>query len=76
MPGMVYDMKSFIESCVERSEELAGNKLQPYRKAGTPFLFESEGEPANDDNDDYYEPEFGVLADIALQVIMKVFLRR
>ena len=60
--AMEYGLESFIDQCLEAYESLAGSNLRPYRRVATPFLpDEEEGEDSA-----------GVLAPIALKVLMKV----
>ena len=59
-----YDMCSYVEQSLEAYEELAGDDFKPYRKSSTPFVADDDDWPEDDKE--------GVLAPIALKVVMKV----
>ena len=61
---MNYDMCAYVEQCLEAYEALAGSNLQPYRPSSTPFVADDDSWPEED--------RTGVLAPIALKVVMKV----
>eukprot|EP00435_Cladocopium_sp_Y103_P009439 s1446_g2.t1 len=64
---MVYDMKPFLQSCVDRYVQLAGRDAKPLKVVTTPFHEERIARPVGD------EPEKkGVLAPIAARVLMKI----
>ena len=63
---MTYDMRSFVEQCLEAYEELAGTNLQPYRNVDTPFIDETTAIPYDE------EDKKGVLAPVAQHILMKV----
>ena len=73
---MKYDMRNFLEQCVERYIELGGNRIKDKLKVvETPFLDESKPEfdenPVKE-NDEIIETLPGVLGDIASAVLMKI----
>ena len=63
--SLMYEMRGFLEQCVERYKELAGPSMKPLRKVATPFIDESR--PAAEESADS-----GVLGPIASKVLMKV----
>ena len=61
---MNYDMCPYVEQSLEAYETLAGDNLRPCRQSSTPFVTNDDAWPEED--------QAGVLAPIALKVVMKV----
>ena len=64
---MIYDMKPFLQSCVDRYVQLAGRDAKPLTHASTPFHDERIARPVADEAE-----KKGVLAPIAARVLMKI----
>ena len=64
---VTYDMKPFLQSCVERYKQLAGEKWANLRPVNTPFHEERIARPVQDE-----EEIKGALQPIASKVLMKV----
>jgi hypothetical protein len=64
---MLYDMKPFLQSCVDRYVQLAGRDAKPIKKVATPCHEERIARPVIDES----EPK-GVLAPIAARILMKI----
>ena len=64
---VTYDMEPFLKSCVDRYVALAGKNAQSLRKVATPFHEERIARPTVEG-----EEKPGVLAPIAMRVLMKV----
>ena len=64
---MIYDMKPFLQSCVDRYTQLAGRDAKPLKHVSTPFHEERIARPVNDEQE-----KKGVLAPIAARVLMKI----
>ena len=64
---MLYDMKPFLQSCVDRYTQLAGRDAKPIKKVATPFHEERIARPVADESE-----KKGVLAPIAARVLMKI----
>ena len=64
---MLYDMKPFLQSCVDRYTQLAGRDAKPMKKVATPFHEERIARPVADESE-----KKGVLAPIAARVLMKI----
>ena len=64
---MLYDMKPFLQSCVDRYVQLAGRDAKPIKKVATPFHEERIARPVADESE-----KKGVLAPIAARVLMKI----
>lgn len=64
---MIYDMKPFLQSCVDRYVHLAGRDAKPLKNASTPFHEERIARPVADEAETK-----GVLAPIAARVLMKI----
>lgn len=58
-----YDMSSFVEQCVDAYVDLARGRMKPLKKVPTPFV---------DENQPWDEASQGILADVALRVLMKI----
>ena len=64
---MKYDMKPFLQSCVDRYVKLAGKDAKPLKHAATPFHEERIARPVASETESK-----GVLAPIATRVLMKI----
>jgi hypothetical protein len=65
---IIYDMKSFLEDCVAKYQELAGNKGEKLQKVDTPFIDES---PLKDEDHETTDKS-ATLQPIASKVLMKI----
>ncbi len=63
---MEYDMRGFMQQCVDKYIELAGLQGTKLKKVSTPFCTAAQLDPL------YDIPGEGVLAPIAARVLMKV----
>ena len=64
---MTYDMKPFLQSCIDRYVTLAGRDAKPLKIVSTPFHEERIARPIQDEKENK-----GVLAPIAARVLMKI----
>ena len=64
---MTYDMKPFLQSCIDRYVTLAGRDAKPLKIVSTPFYEERIARPTLDEKENK-----GVLAPIAARVLMKI----
>ena len=64
---ITYDMKPFLESCVQRYVDLAGKDAKPLKTVSTPFHDERIARPIANESE-----AKGVLAPIATKVLMKI----
>ena len=64
---MTYDMKPFLQSCIDRYVALAGRDAKPLKVVSTPFHEERIARPVQDEKETK-----GVLAPIAARVLMKI----
>ena len=64
---VTYDMKPFLQSCVDRYIQLAGKDAQSLKKVTTPFHEERIARPVADEKETK-----GVLAPIAARILMKI----
>ena len=64
---MTYDMKPFLQSCIDRYVALAGRDAKPLKIVSTPFHEERIARPVQDEKETK-----GVLAPIAARVLMKI----
>ena len=65
--SVTYDMKPFLQSCVDRYIPLAGDKGLKLNHVSTPFHDERIARPVQDEKE-----EKGVLAPVAARVLMKI----
>ena len=64
---MTYDMKPFLQSCIDRYVTLAGRDAKPLKIVSTPFHEERIARPTQDEKEIK-----GFLAPIAARVLMKI----
>ena len=64
---MTYDMKPFLQSCIDRYQSLAGKDAKPLKHAATPFHEERIARPLEGESE-----QKGALAPIAARVLMKI----
>ena len=56
---MIYDMKPFLQSCVDRYVQLAGRDAKPLKNASTPFHEEHIARPVADEAETSLSPNSG-----------------
>ena len=64
---MTYDMKPFLQSCIDRYQSLAGKDAKPLKHVSTPFHEERIARPLEGESD-----QKGALTPIAARVLMKI----
>ena len=56
---MIYDMKPFLQSCVDRYVQLAGRDAKPLKNASPPFHEEHIARPVADEAETSLSPNSG-----------------